>query len=51
MRKTFGYQARQAGYDIELLMKIFNHSSQSTTLRYLGISQDDMDEIYINVNL
>jgi integrase len=51
MRKTFGYQARQQGYGIEVLMKIFNHSNQVITLRYLGITQDDLDEVYINVNL
>lgn len=51
LRKTFGYHARKAGTPIEVLQKIFNHSAPSITLRYLGISQDEMNEVYLNLNL
>ncbi|BAE82630.1 site-specific integrase [Desulfitobacterium hafniense] len=51
LRKTFGYHARLAGYPIETLQKIFNHSSQQITLSYIGITQDDTDEVYMNLNL
>lgn len=51
LRKTFGYHARMAGYPIETLQKIFNHSSQKITLVYLGITQDDTDEVYMKLNL
>lgn len=52
LRKTFGYFAYKNGVDIALLMRIFNHSSQSTTLRYIGIEQDNIDDVYLNlVNL
>lgn len=51
LRKTFGYHAYQGGIDITLLQKIFNHSAPSVTLRYIGITQDDIDNVYINLNL
>ncbi|WP_075982948.1 site-specific integrase [Bacillus massilinigeriensis] len=51
LRKTFGYHAYKAGVDIALLQQIFNHSAPSVTLRYMGILQDDMDQVIINLNL
>ncbi|MBY0221781.1 tyrosine-type recombinase/integrase [Sporosarcina aquimarina] len=37
LRKTFGYHQIKRGTNITLLMKMFNHSSESVTLRYKGI--------------
>jgi len=51
MRKTFGYWAYKQGIDITLLMKIFNHSTPSITLRYIGIEQEDINNVYVNLNL
>ncbi len=51
MRKTWGYHARRAGTDIELLMRAMNHSSQAQTLKYIGITQDQVDEVYVSINL
>jgi site-specific recombinase XerD len=51
LRKTFGYHVYQRGVDLALLQKMFNHSSQSITLDYIGITQDQMDEVYISMNL
>lgn len=51
LRKTFGYHAWSNGADPALLMIIFNHSSFSVTKRYLGIEQDDKDQIFLNLNL
>jgi site-specific recombinase XerD len=51
LRKTFGYHAYRAGTDITLLQQIFNHSAPSITLRYIGIQQDDIDQVIINLNL
>ena len=51
LRKTFGYHAYQAGVSIEVIQKLFNHSAPSITLRYIGITQDDMDNVYLNLNL
>ncbi|WP_268818337.1 integrase [Paenibacillus alkaliterrae] len=46
-RKTFGYHAYKLGTDIVLLQQIFNHSSPSVTLRYIGILQCDIDRVLI----
>lgn len=43
MRKTFGYHYYKRTNDVALLMDIFNHSSQSVTLKYIGINQDIMN--------
>ena len=44
MRKTFGYHHYQRKKDIAVLQDMFNHSSPSITLRYIGINQDILDE-------
>ena len=49
LRKTFGYQAWQHGVPSVMLMEIYNHSSFKITKRYLGIQQDDRDEIFKNI--
>lgn len=47
MRKTWGYHTYKASkYNIGLIMDMFNHSSQKVTLRYIGISQDQKDELF-----
>lgn len=51
LRKTFGYHAWKNGASPAVLMKIYNHSSYQITQRYLGIDQEDMDEVYQNMNL
>ena len=51
LRKTFGYHAFQNGSSLELLMNIFNHSSKSQTLRYIGITEDQKKEVYLQSNL
>lgn len=43
MRKTFGYHFYQRTHDVAMLQKLFNHSSPSITLRYIGIEQDEID--------
>lgn len=51
LRKTFGYHAHKNGYDIAIIQKLFNHSSPSVTLRYIGITQDEMDDVYLSLDL
>lgn len=51
MRKTFGYFHYQQYHDIAMLQSIFNHSSPSITLRYIGISQEEIDKSYSNFSL
>lgn len=46
LRKTFGYHHYKQFDDIVLLQKIFNHSSPSVTLRYIGMEQETIDESY-----
>ena len=44
MRRTFGYHFYKRTHDIVTLMKIFNHSSQAITLRYIGVEKEDIDK-------
>jgi integrase len=43
LRKTFGYFFYKQTKDVAMLQQLFNHSSPSITLRYIGINQDQMD--------
>lgn len=51
LRKTFGYHAYVSGQDIAVIQKLLNHSMPSITLRYIGITQDELDDVYLNLNL
>ena len=51
LRKTFGYHAYNKGYDIAIIQKLFNHSSPNVTLRYIGITQDNLDDVYLSLDL
>lgn len=51
LRKTFGYHAWKQGASPALLVTIFNHSSFNITKRYLGIEQDDKDQIFKEIKL
>lgn len=53
LRKTWAYHAYNEGKgaDLALVTKALNHSSQRETLRYIGIEQDNLDDLYLGVNL
>lgn len=55
LRKTFCYhQLVMSGNDMRklmLLQKMLNHSSPAQTLAYIGITSDEIDEAYRNLNL
>lgn len=45
MRKTYGYHLyMQNPSNLALLMKMFNHSNETITLMYIGVTQEMMDE-------
>ncbi len=49
LRKTFGYiQRTQYGVGFELLARRFNHSNPSVTMRYLGLTSDELNEILMH---
>lgn len=41
MRKTFGYWHYKKNHDLELLRQWFNHATQSVTLRYIGMDDEE----------
>ena len=51
LRKTFGYHSFQNGTSLELLMDLFNHSSKTQTLRYIGITEGQKKDVYLKSNL
>lgn len=51
LRKTFGYHAWKRGTPPAVLMQIYNHSSFEVTKRYLGITQEDKDAVYLTTEL
>lgn len=51
LRKTRGYQARQAWVPIELIQHKLNHSNIAVTKRYLWITDDELEEICNKLDL
>ena len=49
LRKTFGYCAWKNGVSPVVLMDIYNHSSMAITQRYLGVAQDDLNNVYMQL--
>lgn len=49
-RKTWGRKIYyKFGKDLALVMKALNHTDPAVTLRYIGIDEDDLSRIYLNV--
>ena len=55
LRKTFGYHIWHDAEDKEkalvMLMAIFNHSSVATTKRYIGIMNEEIENVFNDLNL
>lgn len=51
LRKTWGYHAWKKGFNPAIIMETLNHSNLAVTKRYLGIRQDDINNLYENLNI
>ena len=51
LRKTWGYHAWKTGFNPALIMETLNHSNLNVTKRYLGIRQDEINDLYDNLNI
>lgn len=50
LRKTFGYHYYKATGDADTLKRMFNHAHPSSTLRYIGIIDRDVNQAYLNID-
>ncbi len=46
MRKTLGWTMYSAGERIERISKVLNHKDSGVTMRYIGLTQADIDSAY-----
>ena len=44
LRKTYGYHFYQQHRDVAMLMEIFNHASEAITMRYIGVTQEQINQ-------
>ena len=56
LRKTFGYwvyisNVQKNPLVLVSLQRIFNHSTQATTLRYIGVDSSEISSIYNSLNI
>jgi len=51
LRKTRGYQARIKGVAMELIQHKLNHSSLSVMKRYLGITNNELQKVCLEMDL
>ncbi|MNJ74561.1 Phage integrase family protein [compost metagenome] len=46
MRKTRGWLMYNGGVSIERICQVLNHSTPAVTMRYIGLTQADVDATY-----
>ncbi len=51
MRKTFGYHFYKQTKDVAMLQQIFGHSAPSVTLRYIGFTDDMVNQAFEEFSL
>ncbi|WP_273860679.1 tyrosine-type recombinase/integrase [Photobacterium sp. GSS17] len=51
MRKTRGYHMYKKTLDIARVQKMLNHSSPATTMAYIGLDQDQIDDDFLSLVL
>ncbi|WP_105255373.1 tyrosine-type recombinase/integrase [Pseudoalteromonas sp. T1lg75] len=51
MRKTRGYHLYKQSKDLGRVMKMLRHSSEGVTLRYIGITQEEVDHDFVSLEL
>ncbi|MFB5191706.1 site-specific integrase [Alicyclobacillus fastidiosus] len=51
MRKTLAYHVYREGKDIALVQSLLNHSNPAVTLRYIGVTKEDVDTAVLRINL
>ena len=51
MRKTRGYHLYQNTKDIGRVMKMLRHCSEGVTLRYIGITQEEVDKDFVELEI
>ena len=50
MRKVIGYHSWKRGIPLPLISEIYNHTSEKETKLYLGIKQDEIDDVFLKQN-
>ncbi|MBF8981939.1 tyrosine-type recombinase/integrase [Lutibacter sp. B2] len=51
LRKIWGWNVWINGYSPALIMDTLNHYNLEVTRRYLGIRQDEINNLYENLNI
>jgi len=44
-RKSWGYHARKGGVGISLIQKVLGHTTPAITMRYIGITDDEISDV------
>ena len=51
LRKTFSDHRYKAGIPLGVIQKLLNHSNSITTLSYIGMTNEEMQETFTIINL
>jgi len=51
MRKTWSYQAYKEGVSLAQISDALNHSTEKMTRKYLGLTQESLDNVFMSMDL